>query len=746
MAGDYLFPKRLFKDGEPFETVEVNEAVVEAGERLNGHLNQHNIRAPINASVLAAEGTFYRTFTVAEDVDPNVTHQTQGPQPANAFDVGQNTSWQVIAKSQASSMAVELETGKSMLAMTAHVSHCYQNNDASLREVYRFDMPSYEDFFPGSGRVGYSNAYTNGAVNITVNIFLNSPGTRSYLAVIPAPPPGVPLSQGLAALLEKPLKLYSGAAGLLTGTEFPTVTYSESNTNGGGYIARREGSQLFFTPISSTAATGIFRMAFTITADISAGLGGGGPAPYSASVTGVKDQDLTAAVGQTFSDLTSFDSDNDTLNYFAAQAQYAFRVDGAVISESITGRFDNELRTVLPLIRQTPLNGDRATASGGSPTNTPVSSSYNRFPNRPDAVNIPMYSCRLTGTVEVEPGAHLVELVVRRVPCGKRQEFELVPPPASSLSPLAANIDKDHRLMVYNRVLSVTEVPLESRSTSEFESAVETPTYDDEDVVSRESLYNHRLQPLVDASNDIKTFQLARGAVNGDHLGNYSTVLAVAHKGRVNDLTFFANDNPYRRSGGGSTKLTEQIRVQRAEPLSATDWKKVVEADLSSTISAGTACTLTVEGNVFLRRFQTDAPDNKMHTGGAFFCVALEINGNWFLYLPSQGWVNSNSYFISLHSGTPYVSYVSFFDEDRVVGANNTDDLNGRDYVDVPVTAVLQFPATGNDALLVDITGVAIFGAAAYMTSAAGSGTGPRNQDAKVTVARASVNAVAVKS
>ena len=59
---------------------------------------------------------------------------------------------------------------------------------------------------------------------------------------------------------------------------------------------------------------------------------------------------------------------------------------------------------------------------------------------------------------------------------------------------------------------------------------------------------------------------------------------------------------------------------------------------------------------------------------------------------------------------------------------------------------VLQFPATGNDALLVDITGVAIFGSAAYMANAAGSGVGPRNQDTQVVVARASINAVAVKS
>ena len=749
MAGDYLFPKRLFKDGEPLETNEVNEVVVEAGERLNGHLNQHNIRAPINASVLAAEGTFYRTFTVTEDADPKVVHASsgsppQGPQPQNAFDVGQNTSWQVIESSKA--MAVELETGKSMLAMTAHVSHCYQNDDASVREVWRFTMPSLADF--GFTQQQYVDFFDEDTNRLEVEIYLDAPGSadasRTYLAILPAPPPLSSFSSFFAALLKNPQQMYRGDAAFATAVTLPTVGYADANTNGGGYFASRSGSDLLFTSIQSgssgSSPTFLMRFSLILKSPMFTAT-----TTFTATVTGARDQEASGAIGQTFSELASYVSGTKTLNYFAAQAQYAFRVDGAVISESITGRFDNELRTVRPLIRQEPLEGSRASA-GGSPSTYPVSSNYNRFPNRPDAVNIPMYSSRLTASIEVEPGAHLVELVVRRVPCGKRQDFELTPPPQSTSAGLTPVVDRDNRLMIYNRMLSVTEVPLESRSSSLFESAVETPTYENDDVISRDSLFDKRLQPLVNASNDVQTFQLGRGAINGTHLGDYSTVLAVAQKGRTNDLSFFANDFPYRRATGG-LDLTTQIKLMRAEPGAATDWKNIVEANLSRTISAGTACTLTVEGNVFLRRLQTDAPDTSIHTGGAFFCIALESGGEWYLYLPSQGWVNSNNYFLSVHSGTGFVSYVSFFDDQRVIGAPTPlVDLKGRDYVDVPVTMVLQFPATGNDALLVDITGVAIFGAAAYMANAAGSGTGPRNQDTQVVVARASVNAVAVKS
>tara|TARA_R100000657_G_C4617369_1_gene68595 strand:- start:412 stop:753 length:342 start_codon:yes stop_codon:yes gene_type:complete len=113
-----------------------------------------------------------------------------------------------------------------------------------------------------------------------------------------------------------------------------------------------------------------------------------------------------------------------------------------------------------------------------------------------------------------------------------------------------------------------------------------------------------------------------------------------------------------------------------------------------------------------------------------------------------MGWVNSNNYFIQREGSNNVISYLSMFDADRVVGAANTDDIGGRDYVDVPVTAVLQFEKEGNNALLEDITSVGIFAAGAYMansTTSPGSST-THPSDVSIKVSEASINAVVIKS
>ena len=744
MAGDYLFPKRLFREGEPLETFEVNSALVVPAERLNGHLNPHNIRAPINDSVLAAAGTFYSTATVVRDVDSGVSHQNTGPRPQDAFDVAQNTSWQVIGGEPA--MAVEVESGKSTLAMTAHVSHCYQNADGAVREAYRFEIPTLADM--GIDPDQYSKARRRETLSVEVSVFLDAPGSttasRTYVLLLGLTPTASAFSQLLAYTIADPARddasLFAGDVTFTPGGALPTTTsYAIANSNGGGYSVDvefdRSRSDVVFTSLRSTAGTGTFKLSINVNYVL-----GGTGLSVTKVVSGDRIQDNDPALSNSnFSDLDAYAAGTKTLNYFAAQVQYAFRVDGAVLSESITGRFDNELRTVRPLKRQEPLAGVRASTAAA--TNTPVSAEYNRFPNRPDAVNIPMYSTRLTASVEVEPGAHLVELVVRRVPCGKRREFELTPPPLAS--PLTPVVDTDHRAMIYNRMLSVTEIPIESAESSLFREAVTVATYDDEDVVDSQSLYTDRLQSVADKSNEVRSFQVARGAINGDHLGDYSTVLAVA-QGDNRSTNYRSSDFPYVRRPG-TFALTNQIKMPQAVVAGLDSWGEIVSAQLTQPLKAGTACTLTVEGNVFLSRLQTDAPNTKLHTGGAFFCIALRANGVDYLYFPSLGWSNSNNYLIQKTGASSYnLAYLSnYYDRSTLVQI-------GDDYVDVPVTAVLQFEASGNNALLKDITHVAIYGAAAYMADASaypGTSTLPADRsNASVRVARSSINAIAVKS
>ena len=52
MPGDYLFPKRKLRAiGDVLDPTELNQNILPAAERLNGQLNQHNIKAPLDNSV-----------------------------------------------------------------------------------------------------------------------------------------------------------------------------------------------------------------------------------------------------------------------------------------------------------------------------------------------------------------------------------------------------------------------------------------------------------------------------------------------------------------------------------------------------------------------------------------------------------------------------------------------------------------------------------------------------------------------
>ena len=749
MSGDYLFPKRLFRKDEPLETDELNEVIHPAGERLNGHLNQHNIRAPISDTVSANIGTFFRTLSRTVDVDPALVNRSRGPRPGTAFDVRQNTSWHVVGKTDDTKMQLDVETGRATLTLTAHASHCYHNDDGSVREVYAFLMPGYGG---GSGssqdtRYGpitvkpigldisdYAAFYSVNAIRISAEIYLNAPGSApssaSYTVDVTPPTPGGGFRRKLAANIAEGTPIIPGSVA----STVQNTQYFIPNSNGGGFFASTDGEFLLFEAVNSTTHSGVFQIVLNITRED----GGSSPTTVTVVSPGVLASDETAAItaNQDFSDLDSYDS-GPLVNYFGAQIQYAFRVDGAVLTETITGRYDNEMGALRPLLRQSPLSGVRGIST--SSTNKPVGAAFKRFGNRPDAVNVPMHSVRLTATVEVEAGDHIIELVVRRVPCGKKQDFRFVPPPvAGTTSP---GTDADNRVMIYNRMLTVAESPLEPASSALFDKAVVVPAYKDEDVVDKKNLYDERLNSIVTDSNQLKDYQVSRGAINGDHLVDYSSVLAVAtgYRSPGSSLSFFASAQPYVRTGGstGLLELSQAIELPRAAT-----WIEVVSAKLSRTITAGTNATVTVEGNVFLDKLLTDAPREQMHLGGAFFCVAFKVSGNanYYMYLPSVGWANSNSYFI-YDTNSSNLFYTSQFDGSE----NGGTDINGRDFIDIPVTATLIFDQSTENLLKQDITEVAILGSGAYMTSVSGSST-THPDDTLIRVKNATVNAVVTRS
>lgn len=702
MPGDYLFPKRLFVKGEPLETTEINAALLPPSERLNGHLGPHNLRAPLSPGVLAEADTFCKTKQVFVDVDSLLVAASSSPvvNAPGSFRLFQETAWQrITGPSNAKEMRVEVKTGTSALVITAHAAHCYQGNEDGEHAVWKLAIP---------WRTGtdYEDQYDENNID-SMTILLDGTGITVSINL---PPPGT--SGGMAKIVKQvALRIADGGR-----THVDYLSY--------GYSAWADGKTVLFRRAAvGPVAGGTFQ---------AVGLLAHSPV-MTEEVVGLAPS-LTAG---NFSALSSHDTtlSIDAVTYFPAQIQYALRVDGVVINETITGRFDNEQRAFAPARIVEPV------------TTTSTGVMVGRFRELPDAVNIPMYAVRLTATVDVGPGDHQVELVVRRVPCGRNREFVLLPPelgaPGSvSLQPL------NNSVVIYGRQLSVTDVPTNPVGSVLFGEVVTVEAYESEEVVSEESLYRQRLLPVAAALNEVKSFQVARGAVNGDHLSDYSSVISFGSYAFTSGgtATIRSDINPYEwpvsPANGASFAYNYLLYTN-------TTWFQLINAKIVRPIAGLVVsplnCVITVEANVFFDRLRpryTGAKpasfEKELHLSAVALCVGLQSGGIWYLWRPSIVWANSNNYFAqqpSRGSVTPLA----------LEHLSDYEDAGGADYVDVPVTAT--FAMSGFDeqrpgvpaGLLVTIDEVAVFASAAHMTSTA-------RIYAEARVKRASINVVAMKS
>lgn len=713
MPGDYIFPKRRFKHGEPLDPDEVNEAIQPAAERLNGFLGPHNLRAPIDKTIAASAGTFYRTQQVFVDMDSGLEDLVQSPSiaPTDAFVVEQDTSWQrVEADTAGRDMALEVATGASTLSITAFATYCFHGYDGDGREVWALDLAlpindAYTAFF--ADRAGVTEIYValEGPAPSTT-----ATATQYHSVTVALPLPGN------ATQVREQLARQIAAAGD-TGAGLPDVDYAAPTWAASGYSARAEGTKVLFTRLDA------------------------GPSPggtfFWAKERSYINTDMTlvdpsvagSGVAQKFSDLVSIQTSHSAdgaMVYFPAQVQFALRVDGVVIPETITGRYDNEQGAFQP-------------ARIEDPVSTNVGLLVPRFKERPDALGVPMYTVRLTFDVDVRPGTHVVELVARRAPMAANRKFRLPSPTVGTRPDPPEIMPADSRVSVYSRQLRVLEVPQEPTAAARFEGEVTVPAYSYEDVVSHESLDDDRLRVVVDALNDVKDYQVARGAINGAHLADYSATLALAQGAFTSGgLQLNAAIDTYDYLTTNPATFGQYFILHEK----TSGWKEVVSSKLTKAVSAGTIgapnlCAISVEGNVFLDKLQTvtaatsvaSAASERMHLGAAVFCIGLKSQGTWYLWMPSIAWVNSNHYWASQGTGSTSLSTVAHL--------SNYTDNNGYDYFDVPVTAefLFNYDALG---LLRKVDEVGIFGSCCRMKSTVTTTI--------ANVRRASVNAVATKA
>ena len=757
MPGDYLFPKRRFKAGEPLDKAEINDALQTSAERLNGHLGPHNIRAPLSTDVVADAGTFFNTVVAFSAVDPLLLSTVgsaagQSPQPSaqGVFELEQETGWVPVTGGD-EDMIVEMSTGSSALSITAQAAHCVGGGEDGVRARYTVQVPLFESPDLAFGRkknpkelsIGiYLQKLTADEVNVQFRDMLIA-DLRNFAS-----------KADQSAEVARLIAAGAQSAAVSVGTDAEKV--QDSGWNSVGYAVRADGRTLTFTKLDYGPVSGDFTLGFTWNTATRSGSANRVMAEARAG-------SASSSSSEAFSDLPSAtdaagvprSTTPEVVVYYPAQIQYALRVDGVVITETITGRFDNEQAPFSPARIVNPREGvSPADVSG------PM---VGRFQERPDAVNIPMFCVRLTASVDVEPGDHVVELVVRRVPTGRRRSFTPPPPEVGDPSSTTTYLPAENRVFVYSRQLAVTDVPIEPVGSAVFGTPAVVRSFEDEEVVSATSLLTRKLQPVADATNDVKSFQVARGAINGDHLEGFSSVIAAGSA--VQDTAFFtSNAYRYEYPAGTSSSPAIAFGSQRFFHPVPASWRQLATADVSVDASPPVECVLTVEGNVFIEvlRHNTKNQD-QMHLGAACFLVAVRAvsNGAWYAWRPSLAWANSNNYFAHQRTkavkalypasgSTPTnkvgLNYLSRYGPNSGTSGSTGDSVvagdEPGDFVDVPVTAYVDFSGvvagTVTRALIVSFDQVAIFGAAAWM--------GRSLSTTEVRVRHSMVNAVVMKS
>jgi len=176
------------------------------------------------------------------------------------------------------------------------------------------------------------------------------------------------------------------------------------------------------------------------------------------------------------------------------QVQLALRVNGHVLPDSVTGRY-NPLDKTIEAWR--PANQRFFSVSPPYPVPGP----------QPDyllntgALGPAAASVRLMSFYHAPPGRHTVDIVARRLP--RHNDI--------------TDVAVEGVLFVYNSQIEVLDFPIGPQGATTFDS-VDVGAFETEDVVSAQAMDTARLDPLREAYNKVQPGALGRGAFNHNHL------------------------------------------------------------------------------------------------------------------------------------------------------------------------------------------------------------------------------------
>lgn len=338
---------------------------------------------------------------------------------------------------------------------------------------------------------------------------------------------------------------------------------------------------------------------------------------------------------------------------YPANMQFALRVDGTILPETITGIDDVTYRASVPI--------------------KPTSQTQNGiFPGPADmmgkqlaGLGPPVLPVRVGACYPVQPGDHVIELVFRRVPYVSETYVKQYGP-----------ID---RIYLYNRQIHVVDLkmfPVDSVAAAE----TTVDAFDAETPLSQTSLYTDRVQRVVTAYNAVKEGSLQRGALTHTHVP--STLLNAASTeqdygtGRLHNNWF-----------PGHNTDTVTTTVYSGAP--GTGWAEIKNLEVSN-FTVGERMRVLVLANlqvknIYGNRFALAAEEISGYVGStndfALFKIMWQYTTdgptNWNGVQQSLGMVNNFAWWPQKEDLTP----------------PNVNAVFGLENVEVQLMAEISFPA-----------------------------------------------------
>jgi len=266
-----------------------------------------------------------------------------------------------------------------------------------------------------------------------------------------------------------------------------------------------------------------------------------------------------------------------------ANMQFAIRVDGNIIPETITGIDDLTYRPSVPLKPKT-----QRSASSILPGPADIRG------EQTVALGPPCLPVRLGALVPVQAGTHTIDIVVRRAPLINANNIK--------------TYKSSDKVYVFSRQLNVIDLksfPTDSVGGSE----VSAPAWDEEELITTTEIYTDRMQRIITRSNAIQEGNLSRGALMHYHL---PSPLLGAYTTEVHYPTGEVFNNVMPGQSSDTVTLTHYAGLPPSGWALVTDFGAAPGGPLYlSAIPTLTAKKLLVLANVQVRNIQGDTVSDR---------------------------------------------------------------------------------------------------------------------------------------